>query len=94
MDEYCIDKKVEGIFEVWDEMDCMGFWVVVELKKEVDVKGILNFLYKNMDLQIMYNFNMVVIYNCWLMLMSFMVILDVYIFYQKEVVINCFVFEL
>ncbi|MCY9406416.1 DNA gyrase subunit A, partial [Bacillus spizizenii] len=59
MDEYRIDKKVEGISEVRDETDRTGLRVVIELKKEADAKGILNFLYKNTDLQITYNFNMV-----------------------------------
>ncbi|MFP3393976.1 DNA gyrase subunit A, partial [Brevibacillus sp. SIMBA_076] len=63
MDEYRIDKKVEGISEVRDETDRTGLRVVVELKKEADAKGILNFLYKNTDLQTTYNFNMVAIHN-------------------------------
>ena len=37
--------------------------IVIELKKEADAKGVLHYLYKNSDLQIPYNFNMVAIYN-------------------------------
>lgn len=37
MDEFCLDKKVEGIVEVCDEMDCIGLCIVVELKKDVNV---------------------------------------------------------
>ncbi|WP_230639877.1 DNA topoisomerase IV subunit A [Bacillus velezensis] len=94
MDEYRIDKKVEGISEVRDETDRTGLRVVVELKKEADAKGILNFLYKNTDLQTTYNFNMVAIHNRRPMLMSLTAILDAYISHQKEVVTNRSVFEL
>lgn len=68
--------------------------MVVELKKEADAKGILNFLYKNTDLQTTYNFNMVAIHNRRPMLMSLTAILDAYISHQKEVVTNRSVFEL
>ncbi|MFS0663388.1 DNA topoisomerase IV subunit A [Bacillus mojavensis] len=94
MDEYRIDKKVEGISEVRDETDRTGLRVVVELKKEADAKGILNYLYKNTDLQITYNFNMVAIHNRRPMLMSLPAILDAYIGHQKEVVTNRSVYEL
>ncbi|WP_277629131.1 DNA topoisomerase IV subunit A [Bacillus subtilis] len=94
MDEFRIDKKVEGISEVRDETDRTGLRVVIELKKEADAKGILNFLYKNTDLQITYNFNMVAIHNRRPMLMSLPSILDAYIGHQKEVVTNRSVYEL
>ncbi|MCY8934595.1 DNA topoisomerase IV subunit A [Bacillus atrophaeus] len=94
MDEYRIDKKVEGISEVRDETDRTGLRVVIELKKEADAKGILNFLYKNTDLQITYNFNMVAIHNRRPMLMSLTAILDAYITHQKEVVTNRSIYEL
>src|SRR5699024_2805896 len=61
MDELRIDRKVEGIAEVRDETDRTGMRVVVELKKNVDSEGVLNYLYKNTDLQITYHFNMVAI---------------------------------
>ena len=34
----------------------IGLRIVVELKKEANAEGILNYLYKNTDLQIPYNF--------------------------------------
>ena len=36
---------------------------MVELKKDVPAEGILNYLYKNTDLQVTYNFNMIAIHN-------------------------------
>ena len=63
MDELRIDKKLDGIAEVRDETDRTGLRIVIELKKDADAEGILNYLYKNTDLQVPYNFNMVAINN-------------------------------
>ncbi|TFE03367.1 DNA topoisomerase IV subunit A [Jeotgalibacillus sp. R-1-5s-1] len=86
MDEFRADRKVEGIAEVRDETDRTGLRIVIELKKEADATGVLNFLYKNSDLQVHYNFNMVAIYNKRPMLMGLNSLLDAYIEHQKEVV--------
>ncbi|MBU8785193.1 MULTISPECIES: DNA topoisomerase IV subunit A [Bacillus] len=94
MDEFRIDRKVEGISEVRDETDRTGLRIVIELKKEADAKGILNFLYKNTDLQVPYNFNMVAIHNRRPMLMNLTSILDAYIGHQKEVITNRSQYEL
>src|SRR5690606_30680869 len=53
-----------------------------------------NFLYKNTDLQITYNFNMVAILDRRPVLMSLPKILDAYINHQKEVITNRSQFEL
>ena len=63
MDEIRLSKKIDGIAEVRDESDRTGLQVVVELKKDANAEGILNYLFKNTDLQINYNFNMVAIDN-------------------------------
>ncbi|WMT27638.1 DNA topoisomerase IV subunit A [Bacillus aerius] len=94
MDEFRIEKKVEGISEVRDETDRTGLRIVVELKKEADANGVLNFLYKNSDLQIPYNFNMVAIHNRRPTLMTLTTVLDAYIAHQKEVVTNRSAYEL
>ncbi|WP_289189696.1 DNA topoisomerase IV subunit A [Ligilactobacillus animalis] len=61
IDEIRLLKKVEGIAEVRDESDRDGLRIVIELKKNANAEGILNYLFKNTDLQIPYNFNMVAI---------------------------------
>ena len=61
IDEIRLLKKVEGIAEVRDESDRDGLRIVIELKKNANAEGILNYLFKNTDLQISYNFNMVAI---------------------------------
>ncbi|WP_077213000.1 DNA topoisomerase IV subunit A [Bacillus dakarensis] len=86
MDEFRLDRKVEGIAEVRDETDRTGLRVVIELKKDADAAGVLNYLYKNTDLQITYNFNMVAIYNRRPKLMSLKDLLVAYVEHQKEVV--------
>ncbi|WP_042456761.1 DNA topoisomerase IV subunit A [Neobacillus dielmonensis] len=86
MDEFRIDRKVEGISEVRDETDRTGLRIVVELKKDTDAEGVLYYLYKNSDLQVTYNFNMVAIYNRRPKQMGLRDLLDAYIGHQKDVV--------
>ncbi|RPF55877.1 DNA topoisomerase IV subunit A [Aquisalibacillus elongatus] len=85
-DELRIDRKIEGISEVRDETDRTGLRIVIELKKDADSTGILNYLYKNTDLQISFNFNMVAIANKTPKVMNLTELLDSYIVHQREVV--------
>lgn len=94
IDEFHLDRKVEGISEVRDETDRTGLRIVIELKKEADAEGVLNYLYKNSDLQVTYNFNMVAIHNKRPMLMGLRELLDAYIHHRKEVVTRRSTFEL
>ncbi|EIT86654.1 DNA topoisomerase IV subunit A [Fictibacillus macauensis ZFHKF-1] len=88
MDELRLDKKVEGIAEVRDETDRTGMRIVIELKKEANAAAILAFLFKNTDLQISFNYNMVAIHNKTPKLMSLKQIIASYIEHQREVVTN------
>ena len=94
MDEFRLDRKVEGIAEVRDETDRTGLRIVIELKKEADANGVLNYLYKNSDLQVAYNFNMVAIYKKRPTLMSLPKLLDAYINHRREVIANRSRYEL
>ncbi|MCM3670840.1 DNA topoisomerase IV subunit A [Mesobacillus maritimus] len=94
MDELRLDRKVEGISEVRDETDRTGLRIVIELKKDADAQGVLNFLFKNTDLQITYNFNMVAIHNKRPKQMGLAELLDAYIAHQREVVTRRSQFEL
>jgi topoisomerase IV subunit A len=94
LDELRLDRKVEGIAEVRDETDRTGLRIVVEMKKEADAEGVLNYFYKNTDLQVSYNFNMVAIHNKTPKLMSLPDMLDTYISHQKEVVTRQSKYEL
>lgn len=94
MDEFRLDRKVEGISEIRDETDRTGLRIVIELKKDANAEGVLNFLYKNSDLQVAYNFNMVAINHKRPELMGLRELLSAYIDHQKEVVTRRSQFEL
>jgi topoisomerase IV subunit A len=94
IDEFRLDRKVEGISEIRDETDRTGLRIVIDLKKDADAEGVLNFLYKNSDLQVTYNFNMVAIHKKRPKLMGLRELLDAYIEHQKEVVTKRSQFEL
>ncbi|SFM37086.1 DNA topoisomerase IV subunit A [Gracilibacillus orientalis] len=94
MDELRIDRKVEGIAEVRDETDRTGLQIVVELKRNADSQGVLNYLYKNTDLQISYHFNMVAIKDKTPRLLNLLQMIDAYTEHQKEVVTRQTKFDL
>ena len=85
IDDIRIDKKVEGILEVRDE-SAADVRVVIDLKKNANVDLIVNYLLKNTDMQISYNFNMVSIVNRRPKLLGLREALDAFIAHQKEVV--------
>ncbi|EZI40030.1 DNA topoisomerase IV subunit A [Staphylococcus haemolyticus] len=88
IDELRADKKVDGIIEVRDETDRTGLRIAIELKKDVNAEAIKNYLFKNSDLQIAYNFNMVAISDGRPKLMGIRQIIDSYLNHQIEVVAN------
>lgn len=94
IDDLRLDRKVDGIAEVRDETDRTGLRIVIELKKDADAEGVLNYLYKNTDLQVPYNFNMVAIHRRRPKLLSLPELLDAYIEHRKQVVTNRSAFEL
>ena len=94
MDEIRIDKKIDGVIEVRDESDKDGLQIAIDIKKDADPENILNFFYKNTELQISYNFNMVVISNRRPMQLGVLGILDAYIKHQREVIKRRIEFDL
>ncbi|WP_323714317.1 DNA topoisomerase IV subunit A [Mammaliicoccus sciuri] len=94
IDELRADKKIEGIVEVRDETDREGLRIAIELKKDINSEGVLNYLYKNTDLQVLYHFNMVAINNRRPELLGLKSILESYIEHQKEVVTRRSQYEL
>lgn len=79
-------KKVEGIAEARDETDRSGLRIAIELKRGANANGILNYLLKNTDLQINYNFNMVTIDDQRPMRVGLKRILTSYLEFQKEII--------
>ncbi len=94
IDEIRIDKKIEGIAEVRDETDKEGLRIVIELKQGANTDLILNYLYKNTELQTTYNYNMIAIVNRRPRLLGIMDILDAHLVHYKEVVLKRTAFDL
>ena len=89
------DKKIDGIVDVIDESDRTNMArLVIELKKDADANLIINYLLKNTDLQINYNFNVVAIDNKRPKTLGLLEILDAFILHKEEVVINRSKFDL
>ena len=86
IDDIRIQGKIEGIAEVRDESDRNGLRLVIELKRDVDSLGILNYLLKNTDLQMNYNFNMVAIHHSRPVQANLSMILEAYIEHRQEVI--------
>ncbi len=95
IDEIRIDKKIEGIVEVLDESNFEEpTRIAINLKKDADKELILNYLLKNTDLQVSYNYNMVAIVNGRPMTVGILKILDAYIDHQREVITRRSKFDL
>lgn len=87
IDEIRLDKKVDGIVEIRDESDRENSCrIVIDLKSGVDSNLIINYLLKNTELQISYNYNMVAIVNRRPITLGILPILDAYIEHQKEII--------
>ena len=85
IDDIRIDKKVDGIVEVRDE-SAADVRIVIDLKKNANTDLIINYLLKNTDMQISYNFNVVAIVNRRPKQLGILEILDAFIAHQKEVI--------
>ena len=94
IDENRIDKKVDGISEVRDETDSNGLQIAIDLKKGANEDLIVNYLLKNTDMMISYNYNMVAIVNQRPMTLGVLQILDAYIAFQREVITRRTEFDL
>ena len=85
IDDIRIDKKIDGIVEVRDE-SAADIRIVIDLKKTANKGLIVNYLLKNTDMQISYNFNMVSIVNRRPKLLGLAASLDAFIAHQRDVV--------
>ncbi len=89
------NKKLDGLIEVRDESDREeAVRIVLDLRKDADVDIILNYLFKNTELQISYSYNMVAIVNRRPMVVGVIDIIDAYIRHQREVITRRTKFDL
>lgn len=93
IDDIRLDKKIDGIVEVRDE-SAEDVRIVVDLKKSANRELIVNYLLKNTDLQISYNFNMIAIVKKRPRLLGLKGALDAFIDHQKEVITRRSQFDL
>ena len=94
IDDIRIDKKVEGIAEVRDESDRNGLQIAIDLKKGANEELVENYLLKNTDMMVSYNYNMVAIVNRRPVTLGLLEILDAYIKHQREVITKRTEFDL
>ena len=88
MDDIRLSREIEGIMDIRDETDRTGLRIVIDVKKDADPNVILNYFYKNTDLQIYYSYNMVSIVNKRPVQMGLIGMLDAFIaqdVYKRQV---------
>lgn len=94
IDDIRLNKKIDGILDVRDESDRNGLRVVVDVKKDANTQLILNYLYKNTDLQVSYNYNVVAIVNKRPVSMGLAQMLDAFIAHRHDVIRRRSLFDL
>ncbi|MCH4208399.1 MAG: DNA topoisomerase IV subunit A [Solobacterium sp.] len=94
MDEIRLNKEIDGILDVRDESDRSGMKIVADIRSGADAEMILNYFYKNTDLQVSYNYNNVVIIGKRPVQTGLLGLLDAFIEFRKEVVTRRSQFEL
>ena len=86
MNDIRIEKKIDGINEVVDSTSRGELIITIDLKKDANTELILNYLLKNTDMQVTYNYNMIAIVDRRPKEVGIIDILDAYINHQKEVI--------
>lgn len=88
IDDIRLNKSLDGLLDVRDESDRNGLRVVVDIRKDADETLITNYLYKNTDLQVYYNANMVAIIGKRPEQVGLIRLLDAFIDHRKDVVLK------
>ena len=88
MDEIRLNNKVNGILDVRDESDRMGLRIVLDLKKEANADAVLNYLYKNTDLQIYYHYNVIAIVNQTPRQLGLADMIDAFLNHREEIILR------
>ena len=88
------DKKLEGISELRDESDKDGMRIVIELRRGESGDVMLNQLYKQTQLQVVFGINMVALDEGQPKLLNLVQVLNSFIRHRREVVTRRTVFLL
>lgn len=94
IDEIRMNKNIDGILDVRDESDRNGLKIVIDLKKELNEELILNYLYKNTDLQVAFNYNTIAIVNKSPVQLGLIPALDAFLHHREQVVLRRSHFDL
>ena len=88
------DKKIKDIWDLRDESSKGKIRIVLELRKEADPKFVINSLYKYTRLQDSFNVNFLALDGGKPKVMNLKEVLDAYVKYRKQIIINRTKFEL
>ena len=91
IDELRFTKANQGfgdVMDVRDESDRNGLRIVIDCKRDADAESILNLFYKQTELQVYYNANMVAIVDQRPQVCGVLEILDAYLEFRQEIVLN------
>jgi DNA gyrase subunit A len=92
--EFVKDKKIEGISALRDESDKDGMRMVVEVKRDAVGEVVLNNLYAQTRMQIVFGINMVALIDKQPKIFTLKEMLDAFLRHRREVVTRRTVFEL
>jgi DNA gyrase subunit A len=81
-------RKIEGIADLRDESDKEGMRVVIELKRDIQPKKVLNYLLKHTALRTTYGVNMLALVDGAPRLLGIIDILNNFIQHRKDVVLR------
>ncbi|MBC2727882.1 DNA gyrase subunit A [Desulfosporosinus sp.] len=88
------DKKIDGITDLRDESDRSGMRIVIELRRDVNPKVILNQLYKHTQLEDTFGVNMLALVNGQPRTLTLKDMIYYFIEHQKDVIVRRTRFEL
>jgi DNA gyrase subunit A len=88
------EKKIPEISDLRDETDRRGMRLVIELKRAVNPKVVLNKLYKHTPMQSTFGVNMVALVDGVPRTLSLVEVLHAYVAHQREVIVRRAKFEL
>jgi len=88
------DKKIDGITELRDESDKDGMRMVIEVRRGESGEVLLNQLYKQTQLQVVFGINMVALVDGQPKLLNLTEVLNAFIRHRREVVTRRTVFLL
>jgi DNA gyrase subunit A len=88
------DKKIPEISDIRDETDRRGMRLVIELKRDVLPKVVLNKLFKHTNMQTTFGVNMVALVDGVPRTLSLRQVLQAYVGHQRDVVVRRAKYEL